>query len=86
MNRSSQKKKQGISHRFYCQKKIKNIISYTFWLVFKIVESLHCILKWLFKKVFDEKVKSCFSKFVSVMVNISLIKEAAVVTFKEDDR
>ena len=28
-------------------------------------------------------VKSFFSKFVSAMVNISLIKEAAVVTFKE---
>ena len=56
---------------------LKNIISYTFWLVFKIAERLQCILKRLLKGIYD-KVKSYFSKFVIVMVNICLIWEAAV--------
>ena len=34
------------------------------------------------KKVFDEKVKSCFSKFVNIMTNVFLIREAAFI-FKE---
>ena len=33
--------------------------------------------------VFDENVKSCFSKFISVMANLSLTKETAVVIYKE---
>ena len=31
------------------------------------------------EKIFDEKVKFCFSKFVSVMANVSLNREAAAV-------
>ena len=34
-------------------------------------------------KIFDEKVKSCFSKFVSIMANAFQINEAAVNIFKE---
>ena len=36
------------------------------------------------QKVFDEKVKSCFSKFVSVLANVFHISKAAVVIFKEN--
>ena len=32
--------------------------------------------------IFDEKVKSCFSKFVNIMVDVFLISEAAFI-FKE---
>ena len=31
------------------------------------------------KKIFDEKPKFCFSKFVSAMANVSLNREAAAV-------
>ena len=31
------------------------------------------------EKIFDEKVKPCVSKFVSVMANVFLIREAAVI-------
>ena len=34
-------------------------------------------------KIFDEKVKSCFSKFVSIMANAFQINKAAVSIFKE---
>ena len=36
-------------------------------------------------KVFDEKVKSCFRKFVSVIAYVSLKREAAVAIVKEID-
>ena len=34
-------------------------------------------------KVFDENVKSCFRKFISVMVNLSLVSEPAIAIYKE---
>ena len=33
-------------------------------------------------KVFDANIKSCFSKFINIMANVFLIREAAFI-FKE---
>ena len=38
------------------------------------------------QKVFDEKVKPCFSKFVNIMANVFLIRELAFIFIEIGDR